>query len=111
VTFIQREEGAHVASGDSCQQHLVARAAIHDLTVASPARKRFTRGRKFSGPVPSATCALAGQFEHPLSVSLREDAIIGHADRRLALELAQHQLAQHQLAQTIRDLAVTQARA
>jgi hypothetical protein len=47
-----------------------------------------------------AEYALATHVEHPLSVSLREDAIIGHIDRWLALEFAPHRLAQ-----TIRDLA------
>ena len=50
--------------------------------------------------------ALANHFEHPLSVSPPEDAVTGHVDRRPALELASHRLAQ-----TIRNLAVTQARA
>jgi hypothetical protein len=50
--------------------------------------------------------ALANHVEHPLNVSLPEDAITGHADRRPALELASHRLAQ-----TIRNLAATQARA
>src|SRR5262249_6053852 len=100
--FIERAEGAQIPFGDGRKQRLVARAAIHVLTVASPARKSFTYGRKFSGPVPSAKYALAKHFEHPLSVSLPEDAIIGHVGRRLALELAPHRLAQ-----TIRDPAVT----
>jgi hypothetical protein len=35
-----------------------------------------------------AEYALANHVEHPLSVSLREEAIIGHIDRWLALEFA-----------------------
>src|SRR6266496_858568 len=42
VAFIQHAEGAHVAFGHGDKQRLVARAAVHDLTVASPGRKRFT---------------------------------------------------------------------
>ena len=47
VTLIQRAEGAHVTLGDSGKQRLIARAAVHDLTVASPDRKRFTPRREF----------------------------------------------------------------
>ena len=47
MTLIQRAEGAHVALGDSGKQRLIARAAVHDLTVASPDRKRFTPRREF----------------------------------------------------------------
>lgn len=50
-----------------------------------------------------AEYALANHVEHPLSVSLREDAIIGHVDKWLALEFAPHRLAQ-----TIRDVAAVQ---
>src|SRR6266536_1405718 len=50
VALIQHAERAHVTFGDSQKQRLIARAAVHDLTVASPARKRFTPGRKFPGP-------------------------------------------------------------
>jgi hypothetical protein len=32
--------------------------------------------------------ALANHFEHPLSVSLPEEAVTGHVDRRPALEFA-----------------------
>ena len=46
--------------------------------------------------------APANHFEHPLSVSLPEDAVTGHVDRRPALELASHRLTQ-----TIRDLVAT----
>ena len=37
-----------------------------------------------------AEYALANRVEHPLSVNLREDAIIGHLDRGLAREFAPH---------------------
>ena len=87
MAFVERAEGAHVAFGDGEKQCLVARAAVHVLTVASPGRKSFTRDRKFSGPVPAAKYALANHFEHPLSVSLPEDAITGHVDRRPVLGL------------------------
>ena len=50
-----------------------------------------------------AEYALANHVEHPLSVSLREDAIIGQVDGWLALEFAPHRLAE-----TIRDLAAAQ---
>ncbi len=56
VAFVQRAEGAHVAFGDSEKQHLVARAAVHDLTVASQGRKGFTPRRIFS-PLPVTTPA------------------------------------------------------
>ncbi len=46
VAFVERTEGAHVAFGDGEQQPLVARAAVHALTVASPGRKSFTPRRK-----------------------------------------------------------------
>ena len=46
--------------------------------------------------------APANHFEHPLIVSLPEDAVTGHVDRRPALELASHRLTQ-----TIRDLVAT----
>jgi hypothetical protein len=49
VTFIQRAEGAHIALGDGQKQYLVARAAVHVLTVASPGRKSFTPGGNFPG--------------------------------------------------------------
>jgi len=49
MAFVQRAEGAHVALGDGDKQRLVARAAVHVLTVASPGRKRFTPRRKFPG--------------------------------------------------------------
>jgi hypothetical protein len=47
VAFVERAEGAHVAFGDGEKQRLVARAAVHVLTVASPARKSFTPRREF----------------------------------------------------------------
>jgi site-specific DNA recombinase len=50
-----------------------------------------------------AEYALADHVEHPLNVNLREDLVIGHVDRWLALEFAPHRLTQ-----TIRDLAATQ---
>jgi hypothetical protein len=88
VPPVEHAERAHVAFGHGDKQHLVARAAVHDLTVAVPGRKSFTRDRKFSGPVPSAKYVLANYVEHPLIVSLPEDAITGHVDRRPALEFA-----------------------
>jgi hypothetical protein len=42
-------EGAQVAFGDGHEQRLVARAAVHDLTVASRGPKRFTCGRNIFG--------------------------------------------------------------
>jgi hypothetical protein len=39
VAFVERAEGAHVAFGCGEKQRLVARAAVHVLTVASPGRK------------------------------------------------------------------------
>jgi site-specific DNA recombinase len=50
-----------------------------------------------------ADYALANRVEHPLSVNLREDAIIGHVDHWLAKELAPHRIGQ-----TIRDLVDAQ---
>ena len=50
-----------------------------------------------------AEYALANHVEHPLSMSLREDAIIGQVDGWLALEFTPHRLAE-----TIRDLAAAQ---
>src|SRR5439155_21570242 len=50
VAFVECTEGAHIAFGDGEKQRLVARAAVHALTVASPGRKRFTPRRKFFGP-------------------------------------------------------------
>ena len=47
VAVVERAEGAHVAFGDGEKQRLVARAAVHALTVASPARKSFTPRREF----------------------------------------------------------------
>jgi hypothetical protein len=47
VAFVERAEGAHVASGHGEKQRLVVRAAVHVLPVASPPRKRFTRGENF----------------------------------------------------------------
>jgi hypothetical protein len=52
VALIQRAEGAHVAFGDGDKQRLVARAAVHILPVASPARKRFTPRREFPPGFP-----------------------------------------------------------
>jgi hypothetical protein len=48
VAFVERAEGAHVAFGDGQKQRLVARAAVHVLTVAPPERKSFTPRREFS---------------------------------------------------------------
>jgi hypothetical protein len=64
VAFVERAEGAHVAVGDGEKQRLVARAAVHVLTVASPGRKSFTprRGvsaRAFRGRVTYPTRAKA----------------------------------------------------
>lgn len=50
-----------------------------------------------------ADYALANKVEHPLSVNLREDAIIGRVDHWLAKEFAPHRLAG-----TIRDLVDAQ---
>ena len=50
-----------------------------------------------------AEYALANHVEHPLSVNVREDAVIGHVDRWLAREFAPHRLTE-----TIRDLAAAQ---
>jgi hypothetical protein len=86
VAFIERAEGAHVAFGHGGKQHLVARAAVHVLTVASPGRKGFTPRPETFGPVPPARYAPANHGKHSLSVSLPEDATTGHADRRTALE-------------------------
>ena len=86
MAFIQHPERAHITLGHAEKQHLVTRAAIHDLTVAPPTRKRFTPRPEISGPVPSAKYALANHVEHLLNVSLPEDAITGHADRRPAPE-------------------------
>jgi hypothetical protein len=47
VAFVERAEGAHVAFGDGEKQRLVARAAVHVLTVASPDRKSFTPRQEF----------------------------------------------------------------
>ena len=66
----QRAEGAHVTFGHGGKQRLVARAAVHVLTVASPARKSFTPRQEISGPVPSAKYAPANHVEHPLNVGL-----------------------------------------
>ena len=74
MTLVEHAESPHVAFGDGEKQRLVARAAVHVLTVASPGRKSFTRDRKFSGPVPSAKYVLANHVEHPLIGSLPEDA-------------------------------------
>jgi hypothetical protein len=46
MTLVQHAESAHIAFGHGEKQHLVARAAVHDLTVASPTRKRFTPRRE-----------------------------------------------------------------
>ena len=55
VALVQRAEGAHVAFGDGQKQRLVARAAVHVLTVASPGRKSFTPRREIStGPSAAA---------------------------------------------------------
>jgi hypothetical protein len=55
VALIQRAERAHVTFSDSQKQHLVVRAAVHVLTVASPARKRFTPRPEISaGPSAAA---------------------------------------------------------
>jgi site-specific DNA recombinase len=48
----------------------------------------------------AAEYALANHVDHPLSVTVREDAVIGRVDRWLAREFAPHRLTQ-----TIRDLA------
>jgi len=50
-----------------------------------------------------ADYALANRVEHPLSVNLREDAIIGRIDHWLAKELAPHRIGE-----TIRDLVDSQ---
>jgi site-specific DNA recombinase len=50
-----------------------------------------------------AEYALANRVEHPLNVNLREDAVIGHVDRWLALEFTPHRLSK-----TIRDLTAAQ---
>jgi site-specific DNA recombinase len=50
-----------------------------------------------------AEYALANRVEHPLSVSLREDMIIGQVDSWLAREFAPHRLTN-----TLRDLAAAQ---
>jgi hypothetical protein len=42
--------GAHIAFGHGEKQALVARAAVHALTVACPARKSFTPRREISRP-------------------------------------------------------------
>jgi hypothetical protein len=52
VAFVERAEGAHVAFGDGEKQRLVARAAVHVLTVASPGQKSFTRGGEFPPGLP-----------------------------------------------------------
>jgi site-specific DNA recombinase len=51
----------------------------------------------------AAEYALANHVDHPLSVTVREDAVIGRVDRWLAREFAPHRLTQ-----TIRDLAAAQ---
>jgi len=51
VAFIQRAEGAHIASGDASQQRLVAQGTLHTSTVVSRGRKRFTRPENFPGRV------------------------------------------------------------
>jgi hypothetical protein len=51
----------------------------------------------------AAEYALANHVEHPLSINLREDAVIGRVDRWLVREFAPHRL--HQ---TISDLAAAQ---
>src|SRR4029077_9517651 len=56
VALVQRPESAHVAPGHSGKQALVVRAAVHALTVASPARKRFTPQPEISGQ--SGNCRL-----------------------------------------------------
>ena len=48
VAFVEGAEGAHIAFGDGEKQHLIARAAVHVLTVASPGRKSFTPAAEFS---------------------------------------------------------------
>jgi site-specific DNA recombinase len=51
----------------------------------------------------AAEYALASHVEHPLSINLREDAVIGQVDRWLAREFAPHRLRD-----TISDLAAVQ---
>jgi site-specific DNA recombinase len=51
----------------------------------------------------AAEYALANHVEHPLSINLREDAVIGQVDRWLAREFAPHRLRD-----TISDLAAVQ---
>ncbi len=51
----------------------------------------------------AAEYALANQVEHPLSINLREDAVIGRVDRWLIREFAPHRLRE-----TIIDLAAAQ---
>jgi len=59
-------EGAHIAFGDGQKQRLVARAAVHVLTVASTARKSFTTRREFSPgpPRPRQAALLADGAGH-----------------------------------------------
>jgi aminoglycoside phosphotransferase (APT) family kinase protein len=52
-----------------------------------------------------AEYALADRIEHPLSVYLREDAVIGEVDRWIS-----HEFAPHRLNETIHDLAAVPLR-
>ena len=47
MAFVERAEGAQVAFGDGEKQRLVARAAVHVLTVAPAGRKSFTLRQEF----------------------------------------------------------------
>ena len=83
VTFIQRAEGAHIALGDGQKQYLVARAAVHVLTVASPGRKSFTPGGKFPGPVHAGMASAQASSLHVFALYL---GLPGAAGRKVRIE-------------------------
>ena len=96
MTVIQRAERGHIAFGHGRKQRLIARAAVHDLTVAPPARKRFTPRRKFPGPDAPAKYTLPTTASTRCA-SARANAVNGHVDCWLA--------------RTIRDPAIARASA
>jgi hypothetical protein len=78
VPPVEHAERAHVAFGHGDKQHLVARAAVHDLTVAVPGRKSFTLSRKISGhfPEPGQVAVVGGSAAAMLrSGSMRTQAM------------------------------------
>jgi DNA-directed RNA polymerase specialized sigma24 family protein len=57
-TFVAVWQKPRGFRGDGEKQRLVARAAVHALTVASPGRKRFTPRQEFPGAFRSRVTAI-----------------------------------------------------